>query len=88
MEVLDLLLERPRHRVGEHPQVVALREFVDARVPAGFGRIVAMRDDERHLDAAVEERRQAADAYVAVAEDDRSGCHVSAGLFSRTAWIR
>jgi len=34
-------------------------------------RIVAMGDDERHLHAGVEQRAEAAHAYVVVAEDDR-----------------
>jgi hypothetical protein len=45
-----------------------------------------VRDDERHLDALLEERRQPADAYVPVAEDDGFGCQEES--FSSTACTR
>jgi hypothetical protein len=45
-----------------------------------------VRDDERDLDAGVEQHPQAAHAYVVVTEDDRSACQEES--FSRTAWTR
>ena len=63
-------------------------EIGDARVPALLRRVVAVRDDERQLDGRLEQHGEAADAYVAVAEDDRSCCHESEVFLSSTACTR
>jgi len=69
-------------------KILAFRKVKNARIPTRLVGIVAMGDDERHFDAGLEEDGEAARPYVAVAEDDRSCCHGSVGLFSRTAWMR
>src|SRR5262245_4331508 len=78
-----------RGRVSDDAKTFPSREVEKAAVPAVLVGVVPVRDHERHLEAGLEQRRRAADAYVPVAEDDRfCGCHVSAAVesFSSTAW--
>ena len=62
--------------------------FGDAPIPAVLRRVVAMGDDQGQLEAGLEQHGEAADAYVAVAEDDRSCCHESEVFLSSTACTR
>ena len=85
---------RLRHRalehcgvgVREHAQLFLRGKIEQARVPAALVRVVLVRDDERHLETGLEERGEAADAYVPVAEDDRLASQEES--FSSTAWMR
>ena len=59
------------------------RQLGDAREPDALAGGVAVRDDERHLHARIEQHAQAAHAYVVVREDDRFASQEES--FSRTA---
>jgi len=81
-----LFLDAVDRRIGKDTQFFRFRKIEHARIPARLVRIVDVRDDERHFEPVLEQRSRAADAYVAVTEDDRLGSQEES--FSSTACTR
>ncbi len=95
IRVPDLPFNFIESRLGQDCKTAVTGKIEKTCVPARFVRVVLVRDDERHLDAGVEEDGETANSYVPVAEDDRlasQGCSFSSTACtsqrgrSRTCW--